>query len=67
MDKEDFKELDFNKDLDLEEFNNENEVDRFIWKASVRETNGKWRELTNNELDVLNEDFHDFVWEESYK
>lgn len=67
MKKEDFLKLDFNKDLSLEDFNNENEVDRFVWEAYVKESNGEWRELTDNELDILNEDFHDFVWEESYR
>ncbi len=64
--KNDFKNIDFNKDLSLEDFNNENEVDRFVWEGFVR-LNGEWRDLTDNELDILNEDFHDFVWEESFR
>ena len=62
--KNDFEKLNFNKDLSLEDFNNENEVDRFVWEGCVR-LNGEWRDLTDNELDILNEDFHDYVWEES--
>jgi len=58
----DFREMNFNTNLEIEA-EVENEADTTLLSGTVKGTDGEWRDLTDNEIDILSDDFSEFVWE----
>ena len=63
--KNDFDNMNFNEDLSLEDIEVENEVDSTLIYGCVKD-GGEWRDLTENEMDILSDNFSEFIWEKSH-
>ena len=61
-----FERMNFTKNLALEEFDVCNEVDSTLLGGCVKSNLGEWRELTDNELDIISDNFSEYVWECSH-